>query len=84
MPLKNPNPQETVHTSKTIEDGLLASGLITAPAWGAWLSQLNHILTTLSLMIGVTLGLYRLWRAYQNIYRPTVENENQDRSEKNK
>ena len=52
----------TTPPSKNIEDTLLASGLITAPAWGAWLSQLNTILTTVSLAIGVAIGLYRLWR----------------------
>ena len=60
MPLNSTPP------SKNIEDGLLASGLITAPAWGPWLSQLNIILTTVSLAIGVTIGLYRLWRIFQN------------------
>ncbi len=67
MPLSNvPSPGEgPVHSWKTVEDGVIASSLITAPAWGAWLSELNEVLTTLSLLIGLTLGLYRLWRIYQ-------------------
>lgn len=42
-------------------DGALASGLISAPAWAPWLSGLNEFLTTLTLSLGVILGLARLW-----------------------
>ena len=67
MPLSNvpSNGEGPVQSWKTIEDGVIASSLITAPAWGAWLSELNVVLTTLSLLIGLTLGIYRLWRIYQ-------------------
>lgn len=67
MPLSNvpPNGEGPIQSWNTIEDGVIASSLITAPAWGAWLSELNAVLTTLSLFVGLTLGLYRLWRIYQ-------------------
>ncbi len=56
--------QTAVYGSKVIEDGVIASGLITAPAWGPWIGQLNHILTTFSLLIGLAIGVHRLWRIY--------------------
>ena len=49
------------HPSETVQDSVIASGLITAPAWGAWLAQLNGFLTTISLIIGLLIGLHRLW-----------------------
>ena len=47
-----------------IQDSVIASGLITAPAWSAWLSEINGFLTTVSLVIGVAIGLHRLWRIF--------------------
>jgi len=68
MPFKevSSGTQTSVHGTKVIEDGVIASGLITAPAWGPWIGQLNHILTTLSLLIGLAIGIHRLWRIYIN------------------
>lgn len=48
----------------TVQDSVIASSLITAPAWGSWLNELNGILTTLSLLIGMLIGLHRLWRIF--------------------
>ncbi len=48
----------------TIQDSLIASSLISAPAWGAWLNELNGVLTTLSLLVGLIIGLHRLWVVY--------------------
>ncbi len=42
-------------------DGLIASGLVTAPAWATWLNEINQVLTTASLGIGLLLGAARLW-----------------------
>lgn len=42
-------------------DSLIASGLITAPAWAAWLSEINQVLTTASLGVGLILGAARVW-----------------------
>lgn len=43
------------------QDSLLASGLITSPAWVPWINEFNEILTTATLIVGLTLGLCRLW-----------------------
>ncbi len=45
----------------TMQDSVIASSLIAAPAWGAWLNELNGLLTTLSLLVGLFIGLHRLW-----------------------
>jgi len=43
------------------QDSLLAGSLISAPAWAPWLAQLNELLTTLSLVLGLALASARLW-----------------------
>ena len=50
-----------IHTTGTVQDSIIASCLIAAPAWGAILNELNGILTTLSLLIGLMIGIHRLW-----------------------
>lgn len=45
----------------TAQDSLIASSLVLAPAWAPWLEQLNQLLTTLSLGVGLALGAGRLW-----------------------
>lgn len=64
MPLSDvpPPSQGPLNISKTLEDGVIASSLITAPAWSLLISEINDILTTLSLLIGLAIGLHRLWR----------------------
>ncbi len=42
-------------------DGALATSLISAPAWAPWLSEVNQLLTTASLGVGLVLGAGRLW-----------------------
>ena len=54
MPHKLDIPQQA-------QDSLLAGGLISAPAWAPWLAQLNDVLTTLSLVLGLALASARLW-----------------------
>ena len=49
------------HPTATVQDSVIASSLIAAPAWGAWLNELNGVLTTLSLLVGLLIGLHRLW-----------------------
>jgi len=51
--------------SGRVQDSLLASGLITSPAWVPWLNELNEILTTVTLVLGLALGLCRLWQFMQ-------------------
>lgn len=65
--------------SGTVQDSVIASSLITAPAWGPWLSEVNGILTTLSLLIGLTIGAHRLWRILHNT-PPTPHIQNLDQA----
>lgn len=52
---------DTGTPSGTIQDSIIASSLISAPAWSSWLNYLNGWLTTLSLIIGLLIGVHRLW-----------------------
>ena len=47
------------------QDAVIAGGLITSPAWASWVGEVNMVLTTVSLLIGLALGATRLWRVYQ-------------------
>jgi hypothetical protein len=60
MPASNP--------SHDISDALLASSLVAAPAWANWLSEVNQILTTLSLIVGLAFGFLRLWYFLRDRY----------------
>ncbi|MBC8050876.1 MAG: hypothetical protein H7X92_12145 [Chitinophagales bacterium] len=42
-------------------DGAIATSLISAPAWAPWLNEVNQLLTTASLGVGLVLGAGRLW-----------------------
>jgi hypothetical protein len=53
-----------------ISDALLAGGLVTAPAWAVWLSEVNQILTTLSLIVGLAFAFLRLWYFLRDRRRP--------------
>lgn len=46
--------------SRIVTDGVLATGLVTAPAWAGWLGDLNQALTTATLVVGLLLGIGRL------------------------
>jgi hypothetical protein len=48
--------------SPGVSDALLAGGLVAAPAWAAPLSELNAVLTTASLVVGLLIGAIRLWQ----------------------
>lgn len=43
------------------QDSLLAGGLISAPAWAPWLAEINELLTTVTLVLGIALAAGRLW-----------------------
>jgi hypothetical protein len=45
---------------RAVTDGVLAAGLVTAPAWVPWLVDLNQVLTTATLVVGLALGIARL------------------------
>ncbi|HKJ60564.1 MAG TPA: hypothetical protein VKA94_01020 [Hyphomicrobiales bacterium] len=40
---------------------LLACCLVLSPAWASRLSDINELLTTVSLMIGIGFALVRIW-----------------------
>jgi hypothetical protein len=48
------------------QDVVLAGGLIASPAWAGWLAEINEVLTTFSLVVGLALGAFRLWSALKN------------------
>ena len=47
--------------SNNTSDTLLACCLVLSPAWASQLSDINELLTTVSLMIGIGIALVRLW-----------------------
>jgi hypothetical protein len=47
--------------SQNVSDALLAGGLVAAPAWAGWLGQVNQLLTTVSLLLGLIFGIVRVW-----------------------
>jgi hypothetical protein len=46
-------------------DVTLAGSLLSSPVWASWLAEFNELLTTMTLVIGVILGIYRLWVAWR-------------------
>ncbi len=47
------------------QDVVLAGGLITSPLWASWLAQFNLVLTTVTLLLGLILGLTRVWEFFR-------------------
>lgn len=47
--------------SHDTSDALLAGYLVLSPAWASWLGDVNELLTTVSLVIGIGFALIRLW-----------------------
>jgi hypothetical protein len=54
-------PHESSHG---VSDAILAGGLLAAPAWAGALSNVNALLTMVSLLIGLLIGVIRLWRLW--------------------
>ncbi len=54
---------------RAVGDSVLATGLVAAPAWASWLGDLNQVLTTLTLVVGLVLGVGRLVQFLQNRQR---------------
>jgi hypothetical protein len=48
-----------------VSDAILAGSLVAAPAWSVPLSEVNALLTTISLLIGLMIGLIRLWQLWR-------------------
>jgi hypothetical protein len=50
------------HTqSHDASDAFLAGYLVLSPAWASWLGDVNELLTTVSLLIGIGFAVMRLW-----------------------
>jgi hypothetical protein len=47
-------------------DATLATGLLSSPFWGQWLTQFNDVLTAITLVIGIVLGVSRLWAFWRD------------------
>jgi hypothetical protein len=45
-------------------DVTLAGGLLSSPVWASWLAEINEMLTAITLVIGILIGLVRLWVAW--------------------
>lgn len=48
-------------SSHNVPDTVIAGSLVAAPAWGPLIGQLNQLLTTATLIVGLVLGCGRLW-----------------------
>jgi hypothetical protein len=58
--------------TQNASDALLTGCLVSAPAWASWLAQLNQLLTTATLVVGLVFGLVRLrrfWREHRRSRR---------------
>jgi hypothetical protein len=53
--------QDRTEGLSPVRDAMLASGLVSSPAWASWLGEVNQLLTTATLIIGLLLGSARLW-----------------------
>jgi hypothetical protein len=56
-------------SSHNLSDALLAGSLVAAPAWAPWVTELNQLLTTATLVLGLIFGLVRLWRFWRDNWR---------------
>jgi hypothetical protein len=45
---------------KALTDSVVIAGTVTSPAWASWLGDVNQVLTTLTLAVGLVLGVVRL------------------------
>jgi hypothetical protein len=59
---------------QNVGDITLATGLAASPAWVPWLDSLNQLLTTSTLLVGMVLGVTRLWTFWRE-WRSTDKDE---------
>lgn len=45
---------------KAAVDSVVIAGTVSSPAWASWLGDVNQVLTTLTLVVGLALGVVRL------------------------
>lgn len=61
-----PEPGAGLPVAGSARDTVLAGFLVASPAWAPWLSALNEVLTTITLLCGALLGVGRLWLFIRN------------------
>lgn len=42
-------------------DATIAGALVSAPLWSEWLSAVSDVLTILTLLVGLAIGIMRFW-----------------------
>ncbi len=45
---------------KAVTDGAFITAAVSAPAWAPWLVDVNFVLSTLTLIVGLAFGVVRL------------------------
>ncbi len=45
---------------KVALDSVIIAGTVSSPAWASWLGDVNQVLTTLTLIVGLVFGVVRL------------------------
>lgn len=58
-----------METMNKIGDTALATGLVTSPWWADILGNINSLLTSATLMLGLVLGLLRVWFEIKKLLR---------------
>lgn len=61
-----PEPGAGIAGAGSARDTVVAGFLVASPAWAPWLSGLNEVLTTITLLCGALLGIGRLWLFLRN------------------
>lgn len=51
---------------KAVTDGAIITAAVTSPGWAAWLGDVNAVLTTLTLIVGLVFGVVRLFAFVQD------------------
>ena len=61
--------------AQNAQDFFVISSLVSAPAWVPTLTQVNAWLTTISLTVGIVLGVLRLYSFMKERYLPLNDEE---------
>lgn len=62
---------------QNVGDVSLAAGVGSSPIWAPWMSDVNELLTLITLTLGMVLAAVRLWVAFQD-WRSTSKKEKTD------
>lgn len=56
----------TMTTTETVKDGTLVAALASSPAWAPALGDVNDLLTTITLVLGILIALGRIWLFFRD------------------